>query len=160
MTLVRRLALPVFLVLLFAPFAGAQMATFQATLDGKQQSPAIDTTASGTATFTLSADGMSLSYTLSVVDTSDITMAHIHIAAAGQNGPVATWLYPSQPHAETKPGKFTGVLATGTLTAADLVGPLQGKTIADLVADIRAGNAYVNVHTTAHPGGEIRGQIQ
>jgi hypothetical protein len=37
---------------------------------------------------------------------------------------------------------------------------LQGKTIADLVADIKAGNAYVNVHTTEHPGGEIRGQIQ
>jgi hypothetical protein len=160
MRLVHRLVLPVFLVLAFVSLAGAQTATFQATLDGKQQSPPIDTTASGTATFTLSADGMSLSYTLSVADTENITMAHIHIAAAGQNGPVAAWLYPSQPHAETKPGKFTGVLATGTITAADLAGPLQGKTIADLVADIKAGNAYVNVHTTAHAGGEIRGQIQ
>ena len=159
MTLIRRLALPIFIVLLFAPLAGAQT-TFQATLTGQQQSPAVDTSANGTATFTLSADGTTLSYTLSVVDTADITMAHIHIAAAGQNGPVATWLYPSEPHAETKPGKFTGVLATGTLTDASLVGPLQGKTIADLVADIKAGNAYVNVHTSAHPGGEIRGQIQ
>jgi hypothetical protein len=160
MRLIHRLVLPVFLVLTFASLAGAQTATFQATLEGKQQSPAIDTPANGTATFTLSADGTTLSYTLSVVDTSDITMAHIHIAGAGQNGPVAAWLYPSQPHAETKPGKFTGVLASGTITAADLAGPLQGKTIADLVADIKAGNAYVNVHTTAHPGGEIRGQIQ
>jgi hypothetical protein len=159
MKLIRRLALPIFIVLLFAPLAGAQT-TFQATLTGQQQSPAVDTSANGTATFTLSADGTTLSYTVSVVDTADITMAHIHIAAAGQNGPVATWLYPSQPHAETKPGKFTGVLATGTLTDASLVGPLQGKTIADLVADIKAGNAYVNVHTSAHPGGEIRGQIQ
>jgi hypothetical protein len=159
MRLIRRLALPIFIVLLFAPLAGAQT-TFQATLTGQQQSPAVDTSANGTATFTLSADGTTLSYTVSVVDTADITMAHIHIAAAGQNGPVATWLYPSQPHAETKPGKFTGVLATGTLTDASLVGPLQGKTIADLVADIKAGNAYVNVHTSAHPGGEIRGQIQ
>jgi CHRD domain len=160
MKLVRRLALPVFLMLLFVPLAGAQTGTFSATLSGKQQNPPIDTAASGTATFTLSADGASLSYTLSVVDTENISMAHIHIAAAGADGPVATWLYPSQPHAEVKPGKFTGVLATGTITAADLVGPLQGKTIADLVADIKAGNAYVNVHTTAHPGGEIRGQIQ
>jgi hypothetical protein len=160
MKLIRRLALPVFFVLLFASIAGAQTTTFQATLSGAQQNPPVDTSASGTATFTLSADGTTLSYTLSVVDTADITMAHIHVAAAGQNGPVATWLYPSEPHAETKPGKFTGVLATGTLTDASLVGPLQGKTIADLVADIKAGNAYVNVHTTAHPGGEIRGQIQ
>jgi hypothetical protein len=159
MRLIRRLALPIFIVLLFAPLAGAQT-KFMATLSGNAQNPPIDTSAHGMATFTLSTDGMTLSYTLSVVDTEDITMAHIHIAAAGQNGPVATWLYPSQPHAETKPGKFTGDLATGTLTAADLVGPLQGKTIGDLVADIKAGNAYVNVHTTAHPGGEIRGQIQ
>jgi hypothetical protein len=159
MRLVRRLALPIFVVLLFAPLAGAQT-KFMATLSGKEQNPPIDTPAHGMATFTLSDDGMSLSYTLSVVDTTDITMAHIHIAAEGQDGPVATWLYPSAPHAQVKPGSFTGDLATGTLTAADLVGPLQGKTIADLVADIKAGNAYVNVHTTAHPGGEIRGQIQ
>jgi len=160
MRLVYRLALSVFAVLLFASFAVAQTTTFQATLSGKEQTPPIDTSAHGTATFTLSADGSSLSYTISVVDTADISMAHIHIAAEGQSGPVATWLYPSQPHAEVKQGKFTGVLATGTLTDADLVGPLQGKTIADLVADIKAGNAYVNVHTSEHPGGEIRGQIQ
>lgn len=86
-------------------------------------------------------------------------MAHIHIAPAGQEGPVAVWLYPSHPPAAMKNGEFTGVLARGSITAADLQGPLKGKTIADLVDDIKAGNAYVNVHTKANPGGEIRGQI-
>jgi hypothetical protein len=59
-----------------------------------------------------------------------------------------------------KKGKFTGVLAQGTITAANLMGPLQGKTLEDLVSVIKAGDAYVNVHTTAHPGGEIRGQLK
>jgi CHRD domain len=59
-----------------------------------------------------------------------------------------------------KKGKFSGVLRWGTLTAADLVGPLQGKSISDLVDQIKAGNAYVNVHTEKYPAGEIRGQIE
>ena len=70
------------------------------------------------------------------------------------------WLYPPQPPPVVKKGKFTGVLARGTITAANLVGPLKGKAVEDLVRDIRAGDAYVNVHTTAHPAGEIRGQIK
>jgi len=73
---------------------------------------------------------------------------------------VVAWLYPSKPPAVVKKGKFTGVLARGTLTAAELQGPLQGKTIGDLVDQIKAGTAYVNVHTEKYPAGEIRGQIE
>ncbi|HVC00468.1 MAG TPA: CHRD domain-containing protein, partial [Candidatus Dormibacteraeota bacterium] len=88
----------------------------------------------------------------------EVTMAHIHMAAAGKNGPVAVWLYPTKSY-PVKTGKFSGLLARGTITAAQLGGPLKGQTIADLVKEIRDGDAYVNVHTKAHPGGEIRGQI-
>jgi hypothetical protein len=52
-----------------------------------------------------------------------------------------------------------GVLAAGTITASDLVGPLGGATLAELVDQIEAGNVYVNVHTTAYPAGEVRGQL-
>ena len=156
---VHRLASFFALALLCAPLIAAQGATFHATLSGKAQSPPIDTPAHGRATFVLSSDGQSLSYRLYVADIDDVLMAHIHIAPAGQEGPAAVWLYPAHPPAMEKEGKFTGVLAHGSITAADLRGPLQGKTIADLVADIKAGNAYVNVHSKAHPGGEIRGQI-
>lgn len=44
-------------------------------------------------------------------------------------------------------------------TDEDLVGPLAGMTLEDLVALIESGDAYVNVHTVANPGGEIRGQV-
>ena len=64
-----------------------------------------------------------------------------------------------------------GVLAEGTITAADLVGPLAGHPLSDLIDAIQAGNAYVNVHTNDgvaptntgpgdFPGGEIRGQLE
>ena len=59
-----------------------------------------------------------------------------------------------------KEGKFSGLLAKGTITDKDLIGPLAGKTVADLVAMIKDGGAYVNVHTDKYPDGEIRGQIK
>jgi len=148
------------LALLSIPVAGAQSAKFEATLSGKKQSPPIDTPAHGTATFVLSRSGKSLHYTLSVADIENASMAHIHIGHAGEEGPVAVWLYPAKPPASVRKGEFTGVLARGPITAASLVGPLKGKTIDDLVNDIKVDDAYVNVHTTAHPGGEIRGQIK
>ena len=146
--------------LLFASIAGAQGTKFEAKLSGKNQSPAIDTPAHGVATFRLSADGKSLSFRLYVADIENVSMAHIHMAPAGQEGPVVAWLYPSKPPAVVKKGKFTGVLARGTVTAAELQGPLQGKTIGDLVDQIKGGTVYVNVHTEKYPAGEIRGQIE
>lgn len=147
-------------LLLFVPFiAAAAATTFHATLSGKNQSPAIDTPAHGSATFTLSKSGTTLYYRLYVADIDGVSMAHIHIAPAGQEGPVAVWLYPAHPPAKVKKGKFTGLLARGSITASRLEGPLKGKTIADLVQEIKNGDAYVNVHTVRHPAGAIRGQI-
>jgi CHRD domain len=147
-------------VLLFAFVASAQGAKFEAKLSGKNQSPVVDTPAHGVATFMLSKSGKSLSYRLSVTDIENVSMAHIHMGPAGQEGPVVAWLYPSKPPAVVKKGKFTGLLAHGVLTAANLAGPLQGKTISDLVDQIKDGKVYVNVHTEKYPAGEIRGQIE
>ena len=58
------------------------------------------------------------------------------------------------------PINVTGVLVTGTITAADLVGPLAGQQMSALIDAIRAGNTYFNVHTVVHQPGEIRGQIR
>lgn len=108
--------------------------------------------------FELTAAG--LRYWLIVDDIRDMQMAHIHIGPAGQSGPIAVWLYPPAPPARQIPGATTGMVQEGTITAANLIGPLAGRTVRDLVAAIEAGNAYVNVHTTSFPGGEIRGQIR
>ncbi|EGG36330.1 hypothetical protein HMPREF9412_4480 [Paenibacillus sp. HGF5] len=46
------------------------------------------------------------------------------------------------------------------MTNQDLIGPLQGRTIRDLIREFERGNAYVNVHTIQNPNGEIRGQVR
>jgi hypothetical protein len=129
-------------------------------MTGAEEVPANDSRAQGQATFRLSSDGTELSYKLIVANIHNLTQAHIHLAPAGTNGPVVLWLYPSGPPAQPIPGRTQGVLAERTVTAANLVGPLAGASMQDLVDAIRAGNTYVNVHTQQYPPGEIRGQIR
>lgn len=137
----------------------ARAQSFQAHLSGAEEVSPVETKAQGQANFWLSADGQSLRYRLIVANIEDVLMSHIHLAPAGANGAIVAWLYPSMPPAVLIPGRFDGVLAVGVITSANLVGPLAGQTLADLVGQIEAGNAYVNVHTLTNPGGEIRGQI-
>jgi hypothetical protein len=157
-----------FLTLLLALLAMAGTAAaappgprnFRTHLSGAEEVPAVDTRAQGQAIFQLSKDGSELRYKLIVANIENVRMAHIHLAPAGENGPVVVWLYPSGPPPQLIEGRFSGVLAEGTLTAASLVGPLAGQTLADLIDEVVAGNTYVNVHTNQYPGGEIRGQIR
>jgi hypothetical protein len=157
---------------LFVSSANGQTKIFKASLAGGEEVPRVDSSATGLATFELSSDGNSLMYTLSVSNIEHVTMAHIHIGSPGEVGkPIAT-LYPTETNAsmDEKKGemadmaltaqKMNGVIAKGTIYARNLMGPLKGKTIAELVAQIHAGKAYVNVHTREHPDGEIRGTIQ
>lgn len=132
---------------------------FSTHLRGDEEVPAVATQAQGQAIFKLSKDGTSLSYKLIVANIEDVLQAHIHLAPAGQNGGIVVWLYPSAPPPVLIPGRFQGVLAQGTITAANLVGGLAGQPLSALIDAMNAGNTYANVHTMAHPGGEIRGQI-
>jgi hypothetical protein len=145
-----------------APAVGAPAAppVSVAHLSGGEEVPPVDTRATGQAVFRLSRDGESLAYRLIVANIENVTMAHIHLAPAGVNGPVVAWLYPDGPPAQLVEGRSSGVLATGTITADDLVGPLAGASLDDLLDAMRAGNTYVNVHTSQHPPGEVRGQIR
>jgi len=139
---------------------GAQApAVYVAHLWGREQVPTVATQALGVATFEVAADGSSVRYRLEVSRLVNLQMAHIHVAPPGQNGPVVVWLYPSAPPPQLKPGRFDGELASGVLTAANLVGPLARQPLSALLERMRLGEAYVNVHTVARPGGEIRGQI-
>jgi len=109
-------------------------------------------------------DGLSsISYTLSYdrID-SDVLQAHIHIGQAGVNGGVMVFLCSNLGNGPAgTPMCPAGGEVSGTLTAADVV-PVAGQGISGLASVIRAlrqGVAYVNVHTSEHPGGELRGQI-
>lgn len=128
-------------------------------LSGAEEVPAVETQARGVAIIKFTNDG-DLTYKLNVANIENVLQAHIHLGEAGTNGPVVAFLYPDGPPPVLIPGRFSGTLAEGTITADDLVGPLAGSDDIDaLLEHIRNGNAYVNVHTQQNQGGEIRGQI-
>jgi glucose/arabinose dehydrogenase len=120
-----------------------------------------NSTATGQALLKLNSTGDLISYQLKVEGIENVTMVHIHIAEEpGGDGPPAVWLYPSAPPAGLIPGQFSGLLGQGSISEADLLGPLEGKTLNDLLVAIQENRAYVNVHTQQYPAGEIRGQLQ
>lgn len=140
--------------------ADEERESFVAVLSGANEDPAVPTSARGQAFFQLSHDGLSLRYRVVVANVNDVLMAHIHLALPpATSGGIVAWLYPSSPPAVLIPGRFNGVLMEGMITASNLVGALAGMTLADLVEHIEMGHTYVNVHTSAHPGGEVRGTI-
>lgn len=109
------------------------------------------TTATGTAQIVVFPG--SVEFLLSASSITGITAAHIHSGAAGVAGPVVVTLF--QPGAPT--GSVNGVFASGSITATSLP---SGVTLESLKTLLLSGNAYVNVHTTANPSGEIRGQVK
>ena len=143
--------------------AGApQMATAHnlgTHLTGKEEVPARDTNAQGQAIFRINEDGSAISYKINVANIENVTQSHIHLAAAGSNGGIVAWLYPPAPPLQLIPGRSQGTLGEGEITAASLVGALAGHPLSELITAMQNGGAYVNVHTTQFPPGEIRGQI-
>ena len=120
----------------FAPQAIAQMQ--EVALSGANEVPAVQSGASGTASVTIGADH---SVTAKVVAKGmTATASHIHEAASGANGPVIVPF--------TKTGDNTFEAAAGA------------KMSPEQLAAYKAGNTYVNVHTAANPGGEIRAQLK
>jgi hypothetical protein len=128
---------------------------YTAHLTGDQEVPVVATTATGQAKYQLSKDGTSLSYKLIVANIqTTVLFGHLHLGAAGTNGGVVVDLV-----GRTGPSP-QGVIAEGTITRAQLKGALAGQPLSALVAAMDAGNVYTNVHSTANPGGEIRGQVR
>ena len=154
-----------------ATFTAQAADVFTATLDGSQQLPEpVKTNATGKLELKPSADGKSIEYTLSVSNLANAVAGDLHLGPASANGPLVLKLFP-RPGASTKTGEFSGVLAQGTITAADLIGPLLGSSLADFIDELKAGDVYTNVHTSdgrdppnSGPGdyrlGEIRGQLK
>ena len=145
------------LAMLVSP-AAAQNRNYVARLNAAD---AIVSRSEGQAIFQKSRDSDTIGFRLIVANLSNTTQAHIHVASVpGADGPVAVWLHPHSPPGGLIPGRFSGVLNTGTLTEADFRGPLLGQDMQTLMVAIAEGRAYVNVRTTANPGGEIRGTIR
>lgn len=125
--------------------------TFIAHLTGDQETPPNDSLAQGEVIFHLDADG-TMSWKLIVANIDNVFAAHIHLAPRHMAAPPHKWLFPATgpvPPIQLLPGRTDGILSEGTFTPDPV-----------LVAAMESGNAYVNVHTLLHPGGEIRGQLR
>jgi len=108
------------------------------TLSGANEVPPVSSSAAGSGMVTVKDDG---SVTAKVTVTGmTATAAHIHMAAAGSNGPVIV------PFTKT---------ADNTFEAA-----AGAKMTPEQLAAYKAGNTYVNVHSAANPGGEVRAQLK
>ena len=135
---------------------------FVATLSGAGEVPPVTTSAAGTAVFGVLLDTV-LTYRIDIATTDTPTVAHIHEGAAGVPGAVIVTLYggPTRNTAD-----YGGPLGIGQFVPSQLTqlpvgfGATARARFDSLVTLMRAGGVYVNVHTLAHSGGEIRGQIQ
>ncbi len=126
-------------VLVLAGYSGVVFGgEVKVTLSGAQEVPAVGTSATGSGTITIKAD-RSVSGSVTTTGVAG-TMAHIHIAAAGKNGPVIVPL--------TKSGANTWSVSPGA------------KLTEEQYKAFEAGDLYVNVHSAEHKGGEIRGQLK
>jgi hypothetical protein len=128
----------------------AGSATYVAMLSGAREVPAVQTAATGTATFNRT--GTSVTYTVSASGfTTPLTVGHVNIGTGGVIGSV---IVPFTILAQS------GTVATGSI---DLSRPITQGNITISGDSLRTlfdnGTAYVNLHTAAFPGGEIRGQI-
>jgi hypothetical protein len=134
---------------------------FRAHLNAENEVLQVDSQAQGQAIFQLSPDGTQLRFRLIVANINDVIGAHIHLAPAGSNGPIAANLF-GAPFVPDPGVTLNGTLVQGVLTQADLIArPAVGfdGTMAALIERLASGGAYVNVHTVTHRPGEIRGQI-
>jgi hypothetical protein len=140
----------------------ANSSDFMASMTGSNEVPSVQTNASGKAFFKVNSDSSKIMYTVKVSNADSVTMAHIHYGVSGKNGPIVVWLYPgpNKKNPSVKKGTVNGVLKSGTITSSDLVGPMQGKSIKDLIHAIQHDSTYANVHNKANPKGYIRGEIK
>jgi CHRD domain len=142
--------------------------------NGAMEVPVRDTQGQAQLILQLAKDGESIAYRLNAANLVNVFMGHIHLGPPGVNGPIVVWLYPSTAPVALMPptGPLDpGTIAQGTITAANLTGPLAGQSLDALVSALNGNNAYVNLHTNDgvapintgpgdFPGGEVRGDIR
>ncbi len=134
-----------------------ESASYAAELTGDQSVPAVTTQASATFAMEYISDTKELSWRLEITKAlTNPTLAAIYEGKAGVSGAAVYMLYVA---GEGEEGSKVGLLEEGVINEDDLIGPLQGGTMADLIQLIRDGNAYVSIGNKSHPTDAIRGEI-
>ena len=132
---------------------------FAATLSGKNVSPPVNTPATGTAKFHLNPNG-TLSYEVDVNNINGAIGVPIKLKSGVDLGELLNVYQTVNQKAFTQSlGATNGRLTSGVITAANLLGPLIGKNVTELIPFLANKSANVFVRTQAHQTGEIGGQI-
>ena len=130
-----------------------------AAMSGAAERPdPVTSTGSGRAFFDFDEDPDEMRFRVEVADLQDVTLAHIHAGDGNTAGPIVVELF----NAGGSPVDFTDrdVLSEGTFDESDIDDDSGITNFDELLEAMENGDAYVNVHTTAFPAGEIRGQIE
>ena len=145
-----------FVLLVSATQAQAQVVTLNAALDGGNEVPAVATGSAGTAVVTWNTTTKTGTYRVDVYNMPvGTTASHIHVGADNVGGPVViNFTVPAG-------GISNDFALSGTFACSDVVvRAAQGiNSCEDFEQALLLGNTYVNVHSTANPGGEVRGQL-
>lgn len=156
--------------LLATPIASAETEKVVAGLKGFREVPSVSTTASGQFEAVIDRKAGTIAYELSYAGlTGDVQQAHIHVGQRSVNGGVSVFL--CQTEASPDPtglaprcprrGKVTGMLQSANMIEGPIVNQgIEPGQFNELIAAIRAGVAYVNVHSSTFQGGEVRGQLR
>ena len=141
---------------------------YVAQASGAAEVPAVSTNAFGRTGVRLLDGGTRIQFLAQLFQLQNVVAMHLHLAPAGQNGPVVlSILGPLEPGG----GNFGNALFQSEFFSGDLTGPLTGFPLDALIAEMEAGNIYLNVHTDDgiegngngpgdQPSGEIRGQFE
>jgi hypothetical protein len=135
--------------------ASAQVITLRAQLHGGNENPAVVSGAHGNATVVIDRAAGTIQYTVNIYNLpTGVVASHIHVGSAQVNGPVILDF-------RVVSGTSNDFQLSGTLTAAELRANAQFgiNSFEDAIFAIASGVTYVNVHSQANPGGEIRGQL-
>ena len=139
----------------------------RARVNGYQEVPSVSTAGAGSFVAKVHRDGKGFDYEFEFGGLqAPVTQSHIHMAQRAVNGPIIIWLCgtatnpgPAGTQLCPQSGVITGTVVAANVLAAGAAQQLTAGEIEEAIAAMRAGAAYVNVHTTVSPGGEIRGQL-
>jgi hypothetical protein len=159
--------------LLATPIASADSddkETMRIGLRGFQEVPSISSSASGQFEAVIDRRAGTIAYELSYSGlTGDVRQAHIHFGQRSVNGAISVFLCQTEANPDPtglaprcpRRGKVTGLLQSANMVEDGIVsqGIAPGE-FNELIAAIRAGVAYVNVHSSTFPAGEVRGQLR
>jgi hypothetical protein len=159
-------ALPLLFAMPMALSADEGAERVRAHLVGYEEVPTLSSNGSAVFRAKIAEDEQSFDWVLTYTGLANVTQSHIHFAARAINGPIVIWLCsnlgngpPGTQACPASAGTVRGTATSADVTAGALSLGIPAGDLARMLDAIRAGAAYANVHTVAHPPGEIRGQI-